>query len=185
MNNREFLYSLEPHELTGWFDAEHTSNDTLSAKKVVSAESVDANDGNAASLKDLSDDTQNLTDSREKLEADASELVADYAASGSVCDALYQGILALLNRQAAITERELCAKCEWPSLAAQPDQEAYDRITELQVQVDRLTSERDNLADDLLTCNREREHLREQLGIVLDHAHDICSLVDLDGNVLP
>lgn len=48
----------------------------------------------------------------------------------------------------------------------------------------KLVKERDNLADDLLACNREREQLREHLGIALDHAHDICSLVDIDGNVL-
>ena len=48
----------------------------------------------------------------------------------------------------------------------------------------KLVKERDNLADDLLACNREREQLRKHLGIALDHAHDICSLVDIDGNVL-
>lgn len=48
----------------------------------------------------------------------------------------------------------------------------------------KLVKERDNLADDLLTCNREREQLRKHLGIALDHAHDICALVDIDGNVL-
>lgn len=44
-------------------------------------------------------------DSREKLEAEASELVADYAASGEVCDPMYNGIIELLDRQESITER--------------------------------------------------------------------------------
>ena len=58
------------------------------------------------------------------------------------------------------------------------------RNDELSTSYDKLKRERDNLADDLLTCNREREQLRKHLGIALDHAHDICSLVDIDGNVL-
>jgi chromosome segregation ATPase len=58
------------------------------------------------------------------------------------------------------------------------------RNDELRTSYDKLKRERDNLAADLLTCNREREQLRKHLGIALDHAHDICSLVDIDGNVL-
>lgn len=51
----------------------------------------------------MSDETQ---DTRAMIEMEAGELVADYAASGEVCDKLYNGILELLDRQAAITERE-------------------------------------------------------------------------------
>lgn len=58
------------------------------------------------------------------------------------------------------------------------------RNDELRTSYDKLKCERDNLADDLLACNREREQLRKHLGIALDHAHDICTLVDIDGNVL-
>ena len=61
---------------------------------------------------------------------------------------------------------------------------AERRNDELRTSYDKLKRERDNLADDLLACNREREQLRKHLGIALDHAHDICSLVDIDGNVL-
>ena len=45
-------------------------------------------------------------DSRKLIEAAAGELVAEYASGGEVCDALYDGILGLLDRQAALTERE-------------------------------------------------------------------------------
>lgn len=34
-----------------------------------------------------------------------------------------------------------CSGCEWPSLAAQPDQEAYDRIAELEAKVDELAAD--------------------------------------------
>ena len=47
-----------------------------------------------------------------------------------------------------------------------------------------VKAERDNLADDLLASNREREHLRRTLGIALDHAHDVLALVNLDGEVM-
>jgi chromosome segregation ATPase len=57
-------------------------------------------------------------------------------------------------------------------------------VVQFQYDNERIKAERDNLAADLLTCNREREQLRKHLGIALDHAHDICSLVDIDGNVL-
>lgn len=93
--NREWLYSLDVADLADWFDAEHVdANDVLTSKSDVRAESVDANDVDVSQ------------DSREKLEEDASELTADYAASGDVCDALYGGIVGLLDRQAAIAHRE-------------------------------------------------------------------------------
>ena len=206
MNNKEWLYSLEPHELTEWFDAEHTSNDTLGAKKVVSAESVDANDANAASLKVLSDDTQNVTDDRETAET-SNNYEADVTDSREKLEAEIRGkvaygtstllyppsankvtqylpslslgtVLGWLDRQAAITD------AEWNREVDEHREAVERRANELQEQVDRLTAERDNLAADLLTCNREREQLRKHLGIALDHAHDICALVDIDGNVL-
>ena len=55
-----------------------------------------------------------------------------------------------------------------------------EKIAEFEAQINRLTRERDNLADDLLASNREREHLRKSLGIAIDRAHDICELVNLD-----
>lgn len=62
--------------------------------------------------------------------------------------------------------------------------DAIECMRDFNADIARLNAERDNLAADLLACNREREQLREHLGIALDHAHDICSLVDIDGNVL-
>ena len=46
----------------------------------------------------------------------------------------------------------------------------------LQAEVDRLTAERDNLADDLLTANRQREQYRKLFGMALDWAHEITML---------
>lgn len=98
-----------------------------------------------------------FTDSREKLEADVLKFSQVYYTSHLL---VYDKVIELLDRQAAITADE------------------WERA------LDVVKAERDNLADDLLACNREREHLREQLGIALDHAHDVLALVDLDGEVV-
>ena len=87
----------------------------------------------------LSELSGNLSDSREKLEADVR--VRSIRPS-TYLDCTYDDVMRWLDRQAAITERELCAQCDWPSVAAQPDTEAYDRI-------DELTAERDSLAEEL------------------------------------
>lgn len=152
MTNYEWLLNMGGEERQAWFDAQHV-------------EGVE-----------IQGEPDEIADSREKLEADASELTADYAASGDVCDALYGGIVGLLDRQAAITERELCKQCDWPSLAAQPDYESQGRIVALTNKVDELTAERDALADDLLTCNKEREEYRELFSEALTLAAEIVNL---------
>lgn len=43
MNNKEWLYSLEPSELAEWFESEH-SNDTFSTEKVVKSKPACSND---------------------------------------------------------------------------------------------------------------------------------------------
>ena len=114
----------------------------------------------------------------------------------------YTTVLEWLDRQAAITANANKELIEWQAATVARLQKEVDTIKaanddyrdevdrlqrrndELRTSYDKLKRERDNLADDLLTCNREREQLRKHLGIALDHAHDICSLVDIDGNVL-
>lgn len=179
MNNREWLYSLDVADLADWFDAEHVEHNErderkAKAKSILNAESYKfASEPDAESYIDCG---KVENDSREKLEADASELTADYAASGDVCDALSGGIIELLDRQAEITEHELCKQCDWPSLAAQPDYESQGRIVALTAKVDELTAERDALADDLLTCNKEREEYRELFSKSLTLAAEIVNL---------
>lgn len=50
--------------------------------------------------------------------------------------------------------------------------------------MDKLEAERDALAADLQDCEQQRERLRQALGIAIDHAHEIVSLVNLDGEVI-
>lgn len=123
-------------------------------------------------------------DSREKLEADVSKYVHDAWAQGweagqhddmDCCNFYVSDMRALLDRQEAITERELCKQCSWPTLAAMPDKEAYDRIAELQAKVDVLDIENSELCDEIAALNelrgeltRERDELREKLGNVLN-----------------
>ena len=236
ISNREWLYSLDPHALTEWFESEHGSNDTLGAKKVVSGYGVDANDGNAASLKVSSDINQNVTDNRETAEtynnsvadvtdsrdaensvtaavvddngANVSEHVED--ANGTLDGArvaldakidsrakleadvqkwcgmyAYQVdmVIVWLNRQAAITERELCALLEENGVHVSHDglrhittvevQRIYEQnveIAELQAQVDKLTAERDYYIG---LCHR-----------AVEAGEKFATLVDMNGEVL-
>lgn len=169
MNNREWLYSLDVADLADWFDAEHAEQHErderkAKAKSILNAESYKfASESDGESYTDCGF-VEN--DSREKLEAGASELTADYAASGDVCDALYVGIVGLLDRQASITRREVLT---------QPD-ERDEQLAELTAQLYELTAERDALADDLLTCNKEREEYRELFSKAITHAHEIVNL---------
>ena len=155
--NREWLYGLDVADLADWFDADH----------------VDATCDNSG---------ENVThDSREKLLADLEKQVRvwhDYDGNFMrIYDSVaYAQVKELLDRQAAIIERELCKQCDWPSLAAQPDYESQGRIVALTAKVDELTAERDALADDLLTCNKEREEYRELFSESLTLAAEIVNL---------
>lgn len=176
MTNYEWLLNMGGEERQAWFDAQHVdANDALTRKGDVRADDVCANDVDVSQ------------DSREKLEADASELTADYAASGDVCDALYGGIVELLDRQAAITE------CE---VLAHPD-ERDEQIAELTAKLESEKKHREyaykeankfievngKLAKNvrLLTTRvdeltAEREHYRELLSEAIRYAHEIVNL---------
>ena len=190
--NQEWLHKLaneSPDELKAWFNAEH--NDNLAAEKVVSGDAAHSNDGNAH-LKASEDLSDGFTDSREKLEADVRSSLGFTT----------KDVFEWLDRQAVITADENKELIEWQAATVARLQKEVDTIKaanddyrdevdrlqrrndELRTSYDKLKRERDALADDLLACNREREQLRKHLGIALDHAHDICSLVDIDGNVL-
>ena len=142
----------------------------------------------------------NEPDSREKLEAEASELVADYAASGEVCDPMYNGIIELLDRQAAITERKatkrhelFCETCEDESdkqiaeLTAERDKLQEQLLIGWECEC-RLQAERDTLqgALDIAVQNEsrltaERERYRSKFGKCLDYADAIHALMDDEG----
>ena len=208
MNNREFLYSLDPHALTEWFEsehfecptnggeasmmsvdafiAEHTPNDTLCAKKVVSGDGVNANDANAASLRVMSDDTQNVTDDRETAGTPnkSGENVTDSrdaknSVTGAVVDDNDANVSTHVDNQNDTLDgarevldvkfAELTAKCY-----------------ELQAQVDELTEQRDRWRDNWNRRNvayselvNEYEELRDEktklestLDVILDALAD-------------
>ena len=75
-------------------------------------------------------------------------------------------VVGWLDRQAAITRREVLT---------QPD-ERDEQLAELTAQLYELTAERDALADDLLTCNKEREEYRELFSKSLTLAAEIVNL---------
>lgn len=102
-------------------------------------------------------------DSREQLEADAFA----YLQTAYIT---YPQIIKLLDRQAAITEREYGERMASEAMCSNVCAvvcEQRGRIAELQVKVDRLTD--------------EREHYREKFGKCLDYADAIHALMDDEG----
>lgn len=74
-------------------------------------------------------------DTRERLEADLNSLCLDCLGLGwNAANDLKKAIRKLLDRQAAITERELCARCT-----------PYATTKDYLDTIDKLTTERDNL----------------------------------------
>ena len=155
--NREWLYGLDVADLAAWFDAEHAEpNGDLSPENGVS--DPDGGSNVACMAQDI----------REKLEAEASELTADYAASGDACDPLYHGILELLDRQAAITERE------HPGLTVSDDESLINwrgRNYLLQSRVLNAERERDEFS---LKLKHEMELNRDNR-----NAHDLERIAEL------
>ena len=147
-------------------------------------------------------------DSREQLEADCEKLISkirERIFSGRDETALRYQIHELLDRQAAITERECCkyidgAGCDGPEVV----HGLNGRIAELQMQVNELLHEntmlhaqcyeRDgvtatakiqallrenaNLARDLGECMADRDRYRALVGQMLDAAHEMRRIAD-------
>ena len=207
MNNREWLYGMEPSDLAAWFDAEHVEpDDGIKPESVVKSQSVDANGEKAAQ------------DSREKLEDDVGFIVKE----GFVT---YKSIIGWLDRQAAITEeqtryKQVTAsayeiaelKRERDDLKAQIDEilagdkatdainaELAAKVKDLESQVEvwmdaaanahdmwekadsrRVEVERecDSLVIDLADCERVIADLRGKLFRACDNAHDTLRMMD-------
>lgn len=115
----------------------------------------------------------NFDDSREQLEADVLDYQGAWPLTDSTpIDVTWGIVRGWLDRQEAITERECIGDAGKASLmgVVAHERECYDkRIAE-------LTAERDALADDLLTCNREREEYRELLSKAVTQAAEIVNL---------
>lgn len=166
MNNREWLYGLDVADLADWFDAEHDDSVALDAENPTDSfmDSCDYKDG------ELTIDGAYFADSREKLEADihrAADEMEEFTYGEKFINT--NKILRWLDRQAAITERELCKQCEWPSLAAQPDLESQERIAKLAEQVDELSQQ-------LINARADCEQYRELFSQAITHAHEIVNL---------
>lgn len=167
-------------------------NDDLPSENDVSANDVDANDANA---------TQ---DSREKLEADVRRDFAtqnvvtilgwlDRQAAITHAETIHTYNLAAREVRKVQDERiaELQEKVDEQRKSLEA---AWEDNAELITKVDALTQanadyrdewhrvchERDDLQRKLHESNRERERLRKQLGIAIDHAHDMIALVSVD-----
>jgi len=141
--NYEWLLNMDGEERQAWFDAEHVEfecpndageasmmsveafiaehKDTLAPENVVTSDDVDANDGN---------------DTREKLEADVREFSNVYYVNNFN---VYDKVIELLDRQAAMTEREMVDRYT-NELRKFKDMnnDAGEEIAELQSQLDEI-----------------------------------------------
>ena len=201
--NQEWLHKLaneSPDELKAWFDAEH--NDTLAAEKVVSGYAAHSKDGNAH-LKASEDLSDVFTDSREKLEEDVRQILhsaymlawmhGNENRRGCSFEKLHVEFYNLLDRQAAITERE-CRDCDcWDYCETCELQEQVDKLTaeleaehalvvQFEYDNEHIKAERDNLAKDLNDMMRSMDKLcdrfRDASSSALDNAHEIQRIID-------
>ena len=154
--NRDWLFSLPLEEQYAWMNAEHQDG-TLDGDTA-------AQDG----------------DSRDKLEADVRKIAEAYNmdtqrhGTERFAHELYYSIIHLLDRQAAITERE-CRKPNWDYC------ETCETLAE-------LTAKRDKLQEQLLIgwececrLQAERERYRSKFGKCIDYADAIHALMDDEG----
>ena len=190
MTNKEWLDYLAhnaPDELAAWFDAEHVETEER------------ALDGDTAAQDG---------DSRDKLEADVRKIAEAYNmdtqrhGTERFAHELYYSIIHLLDRQRAIDD-SICDDCSSDFYKLQ---EAYDALEE---EVDKLTTERDELKGQVFTlkceCDdlenerdklqeqlrigwececrlqAERERYREKFGKCIDYADAIHALMDDEG----
>ena len=184
--NRDWLFSLPLEEQYAWMNAEHQERaldgDTGALNAKIAYPMHHGYKGVKADMV-IFDELHDEHDIREKLEADAKhyiEYAADYADEDVLWAdetfTLYDAIIELLDRQAAITEREF-RKPNW----------SYCETCEA---LEKLTAERDNLEADCKdwmkhamaaenVCHeteQEREQYRKLFGMALDWAHEITML---------
>ena len=189
MTNRDWLFSLPLDDQVAWMNAEHQDGtldgDTAALNAKIAYPMHHGYKGVKADMV-IFDELHDEHDSREKLEVEASELVADYAASGEVCDPMYNGIIELLDRQAAITEEK--TRYKWVTASAEEIAAWRSKAEKLKEQVYELTAERDKLQEQLLIgwececrLQAERERYREKFGKCLDYADAIHALMDDEG----
>lgn len=189
-------------------DNETCPNDRLAPENDVSADAVDANDGNEnlGSSSGTSEDFEGKgseVDSREKLEADMLGGSVTTSDNGvQFIHAPFESVLRWLNRQAAITEQEclvqsvqgadailtaenaeLKRKLEAATQANGDYRDEWHRVCEERMNLRReLTAEKNKsveLAEQLGAAMAERDEWRAKVGAMLDAAQEIRRIADI------
>ncbi len=128
------------------------------------AEDVNGTADGARTAPDAKSDASPV-DSRTQLIADIQAWLESNVGFSVWLTDLMEQVHGWLDRQAAITERE-CRDYE-DALREQH----HKRRFELKGQVDRLTAERDALADDLKECMEERDYWKQEVQFCMDAAY--------------
>lgn len=179
MRNREWFYSLKPREMVEWLDSEHVEDELRFADECrdpgVTGWWPDERDC-------MAEAAEVPSDSREKLEADARNLQERIWNAGANHDGIsLRHILELLDRQAAITERETRLRDLYRfeenhrrnvRSIEEVNQQLNGRIDALRAEVDRLQRENVQLAHDLGECMGGRDY-RGMCGKMLDVADEL------------
>lgn len=193
--NRDWLFSLPLEEQIAWMESEH-----YEPKADYAYEDMlwaDDPDCSAMLYKMFTENMKHEPcsdyepksdgDSRERLEADAERYIEHATFT------LYDAIIELLDRQAAITEEQ--TRCKWVTASADEIAAWRSKAEKLKEQVYELTAERDNWKANCEDWEKharaaenacyetmlEREDYRTKFGKCLDYADAIHALMDDEG----
>ena len=158
--NKEWLFSLPLDEQIAWMNQEHVEGENGILDGDTAAENADSRE---LILTDLEKKTREWHD----YDGNYMRIYSDVA---------YAQMKELLDRQAAITEEK--TRYKWVTASAEEIAAWRSKAEKMKEQVYELTAERDNLADDLLIANKQREWYRKKFGKCLDYADAIHALMD-------
>ena len=186
--NKEWLFSLPLEEQYAWMNAEHYEANPDCSPMIYQAytgnmmadgssdESCESESGFWTVARWLDGPLSGDDDSREKLEAEIDEWCAEHFNNTTFSGKAYNLMLRWLDRQAAITRLE--SLYQFGENHRHHIRELEDVIEELNNRIAELTTERDELADELLKTSRERETYRKLLSRAIDNAFDTTQLMD-------
>lgn len=158
--NREWLYSLEPSELSAWFDADCSETESINKLTAERDAAYAKNRALKQHIANMQEGRNGWHTKAEKLQAKVTELTAERNELQAKVD-------------------ELIAECDSkeqaePYLFGMPPDEVLGKLK----QVDELKTEREALNRRTLQLELHIEQLRSKLSRACDNAHDTLRIMD-------
>lgn len=185
ISNSKWLNSLSSGELTEWLNAEHEpcmKNDRDAHYDTQNTRSQNAESDDHVSFRGLK-----LTfaeDSREKIESDADNWLGSWTAFSVPIKTVKQAVVGWLDRQEAITAREV--EHDLMIAGRMAVEVERSRISELEAELAKEKTLNAELLDACGDCEQlaiarmETESFRTKVGDMLDAAKEIARIGDLD-----